>query len=253
MEHCQKFLELAKAQGFPASTLEGPEHALTELKSRLTPHFIAIAPPETFNAEKLKNTLLERLSPPEYQLLINPLDTTPEMKEWAKQITKGADGELEKAKKLFDALTKRIDLGNEKGHRTVIETFKDWNDPKATFLCEEYTFLYVALAREAGLRANYVLVNKDCRGRFSPHACAGVFIGDEALLVDPAFLWFGAPHDEYQFKSDWQAVGIYMSEFPNDINRARIAVKLIPGAAGTLQPCAGIGKERPFKTGTQPA
>ncbi len=227
VQYYEKFLERAKAEGFPASLLKKYEDDLASYKVRLTPQYISATAPESYSPEQLKTALQKRLTPEEYARVINPFESTAEMRTWARQITAGANGDFEKAKKLYDTLIKHLNLCNEMGRRTARQTFEDWSSPKATIFCEGYTFLYVALAREAGLRANYVLVQKDFEGRFVAHACAAVFVGDKALLVDPTYYWFGVPHEKYELKSDPQAVGIYMAE-SGDIDQQRITIKFDP-------------------------
>ena len=88
----------------------------------------------------------------------------------------------------------------------------------------------MALAREVDLQAHYVWVVKDFRGRLVAHACAGVLLGRRALLVDPAYRWFGIPHREYQFLDDLQAIGAYLAQ-SGSIARDRVAEKLLPDQA----------------------
>ena len=61
-----------------------------------------------------------------------------------------------------------------------------------------------------------------------------MFIGDKALLVDPAYQWFGAPHKEYVVLDDVQAIAhqyYQPSGKGNQVARCRLAAKLHPDTA----------------------
>ena len=86
------------------------------------------------------------------------------MDRWAQELTRGATNDLDKARKIFDALARHLDTG-EAGTRTAQEVFAAWNDPAQSFCCQEYAKLYIALARAVGVRAFYVHLEKDYSGR----------------------------------------------------------------------------------------
>src|SRR6185369_14273278 len=94
----------------------------------------------------------------------------------------------------------------------------------------------VALARAVDLEAFYVPVNEDCYGRTLSHACAGVWLGEKALLVDPAYSWFGVPHRKIEALNDCQTLVIALAGLArrgdtstsDDLQRAQIANKLTP-------------------------
>ena len=121
-----------------------------------------------------------------------------------------------------------------KSTRTAQEVFAAWNDPAQSFCCQEYARLYVALARAVGLKAFYVHLEKDYSGEIVYHDCAAVFVGDKALLVDPAYQWFGAPHKEYAVLDDLQAIAHHYyqpSGKGTQVARCRLAAKLHPDTA----------------------
>ena len=64
----------------------------------------------------------------------------------------------------------------------------------------------MALARAVGVKAFYVHLEEDYSGEIVYHDCAAVFVGGKALLVDPAYQWFGAPHKQYVVLDDLQAI-----------------------------------------------
>jgi tetratricopeptide (TPR) repeat protein len=67
-------------------------------------------------------------------------------------------------------------------------------------------------------------VKKDYNGRYVYHACTGIFINGKALLVDPAYVWFGVPHQEYEFENDLRVIGFYTVAR----NNYAVGFKLIP-------------------------
>ncbi len=61
-----------------------------------------------------------------------------------------------------------------------------------------------------------------------------MFISDKALLVDPAYQWFGAPHKEYAVLDDVQAVAHHFyqpASKDEEVARCRLAAKLHPDTA----------------------
>ena len=84
------------------------------------------------------------------------------------------------------------------------------------------------------MKAFYVHLEKDYSGDIVYHDCAAVFVGDKALLVDPAYQWFGAPHKEYVVLDDVQAIAhqFYQpSGKGGQVARCRLATKLHPDTA----------------------
>ena len=86
----------------------------------------------------------------------------------------------------------------------------------------------MALARAVGVKAFFVLVERDFQGTVAPHACAAVFVADKVLLVDPTYRWFGVSHQKFEILDDLQATALHLSQLGGDIPRKRIAVKLLP-------------------------
>jgi tetratricopeptide (TPR) repeat protein len=233
LEHVEKFVALARKEGLAPKLVDYMEECGRELKARLTPHEISAAPPKPYTAQSLDAALRERLTPEEYHQVINPLASTPAMDRWALELTGGATNDLAKARKLFDALARHLDTG-EAGTRTAQEVFAAWNDPAQSFCCQEYAKLYVALARAVGVAAYYVHLEKDYSGDVVYHDCAAVFADGKALLVDPAYQWFGAPHKEYLVLDDLQAIAHHYYQFSgkgNHVARCQLAAKLHPDTA----------------------
>ncbi len=232
--HHERFVALAKRMGANPRLVSVFEERARQLKATLTPTFSKAAMPQVYTQQTLQEVLRERLTVDELNMVVDPLAGSAEMKLWAEQLTKHANGDMEKAKALFDGLTRRIESGDGRGHRTAKEVFAAWNDPNASFICTEYANLFIALARAIRLNAFYVHVEKDYRGKAVPHDCVAVFVEGKALLVDAAYRWFGVPHKEFVILDDLQAIAHHLVQL-EDPDRAlaqrRLAVKLHPGFA----------------------
>jgi tetratricopeptide (TPR) repeat protein len=233
LEHLERFVALARKEGLAPELVSYMAECGRELKARLTPHEITAAPPKSYTAQTLDAALRQRLTRDEYQQVVNPLASTRAMDRWAQELTRGATNDLAKARKLFDALARHLDTG-ETGIRTAQEVFAAWNDPAQSFCCQEYAKLYVALARAVGVKAYYVHLERDYSGEIVYHDCAAVFVAGQALLVDPAYQWFGAPHQQYVVLDDLQAIAHqYYQPSPKggELARCRLAAKLHPDTA----------------------
>jgi len=159
-----------------------------------------------FGIQALQEALRERLTEGQLAEVVNPMASTEAIDLWARSLTKEAPNDLEKARALFDGLTRRIDPRSEQSARTAQAVFAAWDDPKESFNCQEYTKLFLALGRAVGLKAFYVHLDVDHAGRAVNHDCAIVFLEDKALMIDPAYRWFGVPHREYVVLDDVQAI-----------------------------------------------
>ena len=62
-----------------------------------------------------------------------------------------------------------------------------------------------SMSRHLGLRSHYVMVDRDYQNRLVYHACAGVFVDGGAILVDPAYSWFGVQHNRTYLQGDTQS------------------------------------------------
>ena len=249
LEHLEKFVALARKEGLAPKMVDYMEECGRELKARLTPSEVVASLPTAYTRQRLDAALRQRLTSGEYKLVINPLASTPAMDLWAQELTRGATNDMGRARKIFDALARHLDMG-EISTRTAQEVFAAWNDPAQSFCCQEYAKLYVALARAVGLKAFYVHLEKDYSGDIVYHDCAAVFFGDKALLVDPAYQWFGAPHKEYRVLDDVQAVAhqyYQPSGKGPQVARCRLAVKLHPDTAwGQLHLAGALIKANEF-------
>jgi len=234
VEHYEKAITLAKKTGTNPKMVGRFEQRARQLKARLTPTFIEACMPKICTEQALQTTLRERLTEKELEMVVNPLASSPEIARWAQRLTESASSDLDRAKLLFDGLTRRLQPGGGRGARTARDVFAAWSDPNESFTCQEYAKLYVTLARDVGIKAFYVHIDKDYRGKNMSHDCAVVFVDGRALLVDVTCHWFGVPHKEYVILDDVQTVAHHLFQHTRtgrNVSRCRLAVKLHPDFA----------------------
>lgn len=224
--HCRESLALAERAGLNADLTESFRQQERELRARLTQHLLNVAPPKDYTPVALRQALRQRLTEKECEQVPHPLTATVEMTNWANHATSSATNDLQKAHMLFDALLKHVQTGPG-GTRTAEEAFAAWKQRGTTLWCQEYAYLYVALARAVGLRVYDVSVEESWDGSKELHACAAVFIGRDALLADPAVFWFGAPHKRFEVLDDLQATAVYLAE-REDLRDNELAAKIDP-------------------------
>ena len=228
--HCENMIALARQQGANPELLRPLCATAAQLRARLTPAYFTNPPPADYGPVALARIVQGKLTPAEAALAANPLASTPEMDRWASELTSGATNEVDKAQMLFEALTSRLEPAGYYRALTARQVFAAWNDRAASFQCQAYAHLYVALARAVGLRAYFADVNEACDGQTAVHACAAVYIGGRALLVDPIYFWFGAPHRRFAVLDDLRAIADYLCSVA-DPRLPQIACKLAPGFA----------------------
>jgi len=234
VEHHERFVTYAKKLGGNPKMVSIFEERARHLKATLTPNFIDASVPKVYTGQTLQEALRERLTEDELNMVVDPLAGNEEMKRWAERLTEGANSDMEKAEALFNGLTRRIEPGHGQGHRTAKEVFAVWNDPNVSLTCTEYANLFIALARAVNLKAFYVHLEKDYRGKAVPHDCVAVFVDDRALLVDATYRWFGVPHREFVVLDDLQAIAHHLVQLKDPdrvLARRRLAVKLHPNFA----------------------
>jgi len=234
VEHYEKIVTLYKNTGVNPKMVADFEERARQLKARLSPTTIEASMPKVYTEQALQTALRERLTENELEMVVNPLASSSEIKRWAQQLAEGAGSDLDKAKVLFDSLKRRLQPGGGRGARTAREVFAAWSDPNESFTCQEYAKLYVALARDVGIKAFYAHIDKDYRGKNMSHDCAVVFVDGRALLVDVTFYWFGVPHKEYVILDDVQAVAHHLFQHRRtgrNVSRCRLAAKLHPDFA----------------------
>ena len=226
ISHYESLISICRNQGINPERTQWFEQRVLDLKARLTPAYLDIIKPTQYSREGLTARLQQKLDSAEMLLVTNPVASTAEMQGWAHKITGAATNDLQKAQLLFEAVAHHVSpqLG---GTRTAREVFAVWNSADASFRCSEYAAFYVALSRACGLDACCVLVDVDYAGRVVLHECACVFLGAKALLVDPAYFWFGVPHRKFRPLSDPEAIAVWLGGQPGT-KQQEIAWKLAP-------------------------
>ena len=244
VEHYEIFVVQARKMGANPAMVNAFEKMAQRLKVTLVPTFIEAKMPEVHTEQTLQRTLQERLTKAELEMVVNPVAGSREIRRWARQLTQGASTELDKAKAIFAGLTRRIQTKGESGTRTACEVFAAWKDPNESFNCQEFTKLFLALAREVGVGAFYVHLGRDYRGKLVFHDCAIVFVEGKALLVDPAYRWFGVPHQAFVVLDDVQMLAHQLYQHTSgegSVSGCRVAAKLHPDFAwGQLRLAAAL-------------
>ena len=229
----EAFLNGAQKYGFQMADVELAQSSLADLKPLLIPHVVETSKlllPKAFGPGQLQAALSAKLSPKERALVQDPFEASPEMEECATRLVGNATNDILKAQRLFEGIIRRIGAGTNAQELTARQAFKVWRDGTARLSCQDYTFLLVAMARSVHLKAHYALVNRDCHAKAVPHACAAFVLGDKGLLVDPTYLWFGAPHQNYQLQDDLHAQALFMAQ-SSDPEMRLAAAKLVPDFA----------------------
>lgn len=124
---------------------------------------------------------------------------------------KGLKTDYEKARGIYEWMEQNISYGNpesvkQRGYLSSKETLKTKSG-----ICAEMTFLYVTMARSAGLVAKVAYVSKDFRGEKVEHACAAVLLEGRVSLVDVAYHAFDIKHKEFKIMSDREVIRMYNS------------------------------------------
>jgi len=234
VKHYDRFIRQAKKQGLNPEVIRVIEQRATKLKETLTATFLEYPMPKVYTEQMLQETLETKLTKEELAMVVNPLASNQDIKRWALQLIEGVNSEMGKARAIFDGLARRISLINMHRMRTAQEVFAACNDPNESFNCQESAKLYIALARDAGLKAFYTIVDEDYNSKPVSHACAAVFVDGKALLVDLSYRWFGAPHKKVVILDDMQTITSQLCEAAaTELNRSfyRLAVKLHPDVA----------------------
>ena len=228
VDHYERYIAYLDRIGARPADYEDRLATLKSLRARLTPHFVTVEAPRFYTSNELATILKAKLAPQEFAVATNPLISTPEMERWAKQAVGDAGDDMEKVKRLFSLLTRRVHITGQIDRRTAPGVFKAWPDVKAEFTCEDYAFLYIVLARAVGLKTCFAEVSRDCEGALRLHACACVCFPDgKGLLIDPAYLWLGVPHQEFTLRTDLEVISLYLAE-SEDLVRMKIATTAAP-------------------------
>jgi tetratricopeptide (TPR) repeat protein len=184
IERYEALAAWSRRQGVNTPILEQMGSAVEELKARLTPASVVASRPRAYTAEEIDAVLREKFTEEERRLVTAPLASSEGLKARAGEITRDAPDGLAKARALFGALARRAPGEGSPPVRTALEALAAWDDPKEAFVCQDFAKLYVAMARDVGLDAFYVNVEKDIEGKPVAHVCAAVFLDGDVFLPD---------------------------------------------------------------------
>lgn len=139
--------------------------------------------------------------------LINPIEINEEIKLLAHKLAEGKTTAIEKAESIYNYLISNIRYNTnfkKEKEQTAIETFKS---KKAN--CTQYSYLFIATARELGLKAYFVDVYIDSQNQITDHACVGLFSNNEYILIDPTYANFNIKHIRYKILNDKEMLGSF--------------------------------------------
>jgi len=227
IEHCKKALAYARRSGGDSNLITATEAFLAKRELMRTPVYFTNAPPRDYRGDEWERAVRQKVSPDELPTVVNPLTSSAGIKVWARELTAGATNDLQKAGILCHTLALHQGMDPSPRTLTAPEVFAAWKTKGASFLCVQLSCLYVALAREAGLKAYCASVERSWDGKWYDHMCAAVFTGEGMLLVDPTFDWLGVPHQKFTVLDDVQTAGEFLCGGDN-LQHARIACKLEP-------------------------
>jgi hypothetical protein len=109
------------------------------------------------------------------------------------------------AKVIYNWITENIEYDNER--KKSIDDKLDKGLPyepdvvigRKKGVCSDMALLYVAIAKEFGIKAHYAHVDIDCKGEDVSHACAAIKTQTgQMILIDPAYRQFDIKHQKYQ-------------------------------------------------------
>lgn len=215
VEHYKRFLNNTADPEQQDPKVKEANNYLALVKAQQTVHFVRATPPRLAMHGEFKDRVRRKLPAKEYRSAIDLFASTRAMDRWSEELVGNTQNEQERARQLFEGLMAKFSAGEARGDEaphTAAEVFHLREDKDVTLSCDDCTRLYVSLARHLGLRAYYVLVEKDCDGRETGHACAGLVLEGRGLLVDPVYGWFGVPHQAYKFLNDLQSTGLFLVE-----------------------------------------
>ncbi len=244
MDHYTRAVAMADRLGMDPGTSRAVKGRIQRLKGSLKPAFFEGAMPQRYSERDLDKILAERLTETERQWVGNPFLCTEAMTQWARELTREATNDFEKARAIWDGLMQRATVQGQNRSRTAREVFAAWDDPTVRLVCMDRAILFVALARAVNVDASFVQVTRDPDGMVMNHACAAIFDGQRALLADSSFRWFGVPHREYAVLDDLQTTAFlcFNNRFgdAHPIGVCRAGLKLWPESVQGKLELAGL-------------
>jgi thioredoxin-like negative regulator of GroEL/TolB-like protein len=205
--------------------------------------------PRRFTPAELQAELERRLSSEARELVVNPLEITPELTAEARRLAVGITNGAMQAVALFAEVARRGRGTGDGGRRTASQALRDSDDPQTRFACQEHAKLLVALARALGLEAWLVHVERCADGSPASHDCAALFLDGQGMLVDSTWRGFGILHQEFTVLDDVQAIShqAMQPSLKPDPRRLRLGLKLNPEDRWTrLQFVRGMARAGEF-------
>ena len=223
--------------------LEAPVTVSSEDAGSITP----IARPRSFTPAELSAELERRLTAEERQLVVNPVEITPEVAGGSAPVDglpheRVAAVPWPSSPRWRSAAAVRATAGNERR----AESLKDSTDPETRLSCQEHAKLFVAFARALGLNA-WLVRHRPVRGRLAglPRLRGPVRGWCRACWWIRRGAVFGIQHQEFTVLDDLQAISHQaMQPGPKrDPRRLRMGLKLNPEDRWTrLQFVRGMAK-----------
>ena len=227
VQYYTRFLRRANERSIEMESVKEAQQALNVLRLRMTQTPVDYPLPRMYTIEEVRKTLRARLTERELGLIVNPLFCSQAMKKWADDVVRVSANPDDIAKNILQRLTKNIKVGEFPMRQTAEEAFKKWRDLNMIMNCQDASFLYVALARAAGLRCHFAYVTSDYNDRPVSHICAVVSIRGTNVLADPAYDWLGVPHKQFTLKDDIDIIGAFMAE-SDETDKEDVGLKIVP-------------------------
>jgi tetratricopeptide (TPR) repeat protein len=135
----------------------------------------------------LFETLKKRLSSREFETLRIPYACTPEMEQFARNVTKGIHSHVHQALAIVDSMLTNWNLEYDMNADLTAE--QAFSQSRAN--CLTFTNLFVALSRSLGMKTVYIdvpqvdnMFEEDSIIINSDHICAGLYDGGQLYLID---------------------------------------------------------------------
>ena len=209
-----KNIKKSLAKPIPADTPKGQDNLtqliITEIKKkqRKANALPVYDPQSSLDLKKVKK---------KYQIIVNddtvdnPFVADEEQIILVNNQIKGLKTDYEKAHGIYEWMERNIPYDSnsslkERGYLNSRETLRARKG-----ICTEMTFLYVTMARSAGLFAKVADVYRDDKNKKVNHTCAAVSIDGLDILVDVAYHTFDIKHKGYRLMSDKEVIEHYNS------------------------------------------
>lgn len=197
--------------------------------------------PEYYYFDEIKLILKDTLNENEIKNLVNPLEASKEMTNYVREIVTNSKNEMEKAKKLYNAINNHYKLELIFSTNCIIPlTAKEFFETQKG-LCGEYARLYITLCRIAGLKAYYVLSYKTPANKPEYHAATVIFFeNNKKMFIDLTYEEFkNIRNKDYEIVNDFGMLADYymtktyyltkQKDLKNANRYAILTMKLYPG------------------------